>query len=42
MLRQRVEERPFGGNIIETGTDSYWLAATRARAEQMAAAQASG
>ncbi|WP_327417504.1 ATP-binding protein [Streptomyces sp. NBC_01233] len=28
----------FGGNIIETGTDSYRLAATRARAEQMAAA----
>ncbi len=28
----------FGGNIIETGTDSYRLATTRARAEQQAAA----
>ncbi|MEU5977676.1 ATP-binding protein [Streptomyces sp. NPDC047315] len=26
----------FGGNIIETGTDSYRLATTRARAEQQA------
>jgi hypothetical protein len=28
----------FGGNIIETGTDSYRPAAARARAEQKAAA----
>jgi hypothetical protein len=27
----------FGGNIIETGTDSYRLAITRARAEAAAA-----
>ena len=27
----------FGGNIIETGTDSYRLATTRARAEQQLA-----
>lgn len=26
----------FGGDIIETGTDSYCLTATRARAEQQA------
>jgi hypothetical protein len=30
-----IVDRPtFGGNIIETGTDSYRLAQTRARAEQ--------
>jgi DNA replication protein DnaC len=29
-----VDRLPFGGNIIETGTDSYRLATTRARAEQ--------
>ncbi|MEU5894307.1 IS21-like element helper ATPase IstB [Streptomyces sp. NPDC047461] len=34
-----VDRLTFGGNIIETGTDSYRLAATRARAEQQAAAQ---
>lgn len=28
----------FNGTIIETGTDSYRLASTRARAEQQAAA----
>ncbi|WTF11362.1 IS21-like element helper ATPase IstB [Streptomyces sp. NBC_01613] len=33
-----VDRLTFGGNIIETGTDSYRLAATRARAEQQAAA----
>jgi hypothetical protein len=32
----------FGGDIIETGTDSYRLAATRARAAQKAAAVAAG
>ncbi len=32
-----VDRLTFGGNIIETGTDSYRLAATRARAEQAAA-----
>lgn len=32
-----VDRLTFGGNIIETGTDSYRLAATRARAEQQAA-----
>jgi hypothetical protein len=32
----------FGGNTIETGTDAYRLAATRARAEQKAAAVAAG
>ncbi|MBT2452490.1 IS21-like element helper ATPase IstB [Streptomyces sp. ISL-43] len=34
-----VDRLTFGGNIIETGTDSYRLAVTRARAEQQAAAQ---
>lgn len=29
-----VDRLAFGGNIIETGTDSYRLATTRARAEQ--------
>jgi DNA replication protein DnaC len=33
-----VDRLTFGGNIIETGTDSYRLAVTRARAEQKAAA----
>lgn len=28
-----VDRLTFGGNIIETGTDSYRLAQTRARAE---------
>nr|WSZ20633.1 IS21-like element helper ATPase IstB [Streptomyces canus]WSZ21094.1 IS21-like element helper ATPase IstB [Streptomyces canus] len=37
-----VDRLTFGGNIIETGTDSYRLAATRARAEQKAAAVAAG
>jgi len=37
-----VDRLTFGGNIIETGTDSYRLAATRARAEQQAAAVAAG
>ncbi|MBM7443238.1 hypothetical protein JOC24_006686 [Streptomyces sp. HB132] len=32
-----VDRFTFGGNIIETGTDSYRLATTRARAEQQAA-----
>lgn len=32
-----VDRLTFGGNIIETGTDSYCLATTRARAEQQAA-----
>ncbi|GAA1501113.1 hypothetical protein GCM10009760_63680 [Kitasatospora kazusensis] len=31
-----VDRLTFGGNIIETGTDSYRLASTRARAEQQA------
>lgn len=31
-----VDRLTFGGNIIETGTDSYRLATTRARAEQQA------
>ncbi|AOP47822.1 hypothetical protein SL103_17610 [Streptomyces lydicus] len=37
-LRHRtiVDRLTFGGNIIETGTDSYRLATTRARAEQQA------
>ena len=29
-----VNRLTFGGNIVETGTDSYRLAQTRARAEQ--------
>lgn len=29
-----VDRLTFGGNIIETGTDSYRLAHTKARAEQ--------
>ncbi|MEV5892846.1 ATP-binding protein [Nonomuraea fuscirosea] len=29
-----VHRLTFGGNIIETGTDSYRLAHTRARTEQ--------
>jgi hypothetical protein len=29
-----VDRLTFGGNIIETGTDSYRLAQTRARADQ--------
>ncbi|MFE9446615.1 ATP-binding protein, partial [Streptomyces sp. NPDC006602] len=33
-----VDRLTFGGNIIETGTDSYRLATTRARAEQQSAA----
>lgn len=32
-----VDRLTFGGNIIETGTDSYRLAQTRARAEQRTA-----
>lgn len=32
-----VDRLAFGGNIIETGTDSCPLATTRARAEQQAA-----
>jgi len=32
-----VDRLTFGGNIIETGTDSYRLAITRARAEAAAA-----
>ncbi|MEU2072514.1 IS21-like element helper ATPase IstB [Streptomyces anulatus] len=32
-----VDRLTIGGNIIETGTDSYRLATTRARAEQQAA-----
>lgn len=32
-----VDRLTFGRNIIETGTDSYRLATTRARAEQQAA-----
>ncbi|MFC7220757.1 ATP-binding protein [Streptomyces polyrhachis] len=32
-----VDRLAFGGNIIETGTDSYRLAVTRARAEAAAA-----
>ena len=32
-----VDRLTFGGNIIETSTDSYRLATTRARAEQQAA-----
>ncbi|MFD6294307.1 IS21-like element helper ATPase IstB [Streptomyces sp. NPDC060235] len=32
-----VDRLTFGGNIIETGTDSYRLATTRARAEQQMA-----
>ncbi|MER5776783.1 IS21-like element helper ATPase IstB [Streptomyces sp. NPDC002039] len=32
-----VDRLIFGGNIIETGTDSYHLATTRARAEQQPA-----
>jgi transposase len=35
-----VAEHAFGGNIIETGTDSYRLAQTRARTEKQAAAHA--
>ena len=31
-----VDRSTFGGNIIETGTDSYRLTAARARAEQAA------
>jgi len=31
-----VDRLTFGGNIIETGTDSFRLAQTRARAEQAA------
>jgi hypothetical protein len=31
-----VDRLTFGGNIIETGTDSYRLAQTRARAEHNA------
>jgi DNA replication protein DnaC len=31
-----VDRLTFGGNIIETGTDSYRLATTRARTEQQA------
>ncbi|GGX52209.1 hypothetical protein GCM10010341_87050 [Streptomyces noursei] len=33
---RRLDGLTFGGNIIETGTDSYGLASTRARAEQQA------
>ncbi|GLV88363.1 hypothetical protein Slala03_80520 [Streptomyces lavendulae subsp. lavendulae] len=32
-----VDRLAFGGDIIETGTDSYRLATTRARAEERAA-----
>lgn len=32
-----VDRLTFGGTIIETGTDSYRLATTRARAEQQLA-----
>lgn len=31
-----VDRLTFNGTIIETGTDSYRLASTRARAEQQA------
>lgn len=37
-----MDRLTFGGNIIETGTDSYRLAVNRARAEQMAAAADAG
>lgn len=38
-LRAAIVDRlTFGGNIIETGTDSYSRATTRARAEQQTAA----
>ncbi|MEU5798558.1 ATP-binding protein [Streptomyces sp. NPDC047813] len=33
-----VDRLTFGGNIVETGTDSYRLATTRARAEHQAIA----
>lgn len=33
-----VDRLTFGGNIIETGTDSYRLATTRARAAEHEAA----
>jgi len=32
-----VDRLTFGGNIIETGTSSYRLAQTRARADQHSA-----
>ncbi len=36
-LRAAIVDRlTFGGSIVETGTDSYLLATTRARAEQQA------
>jgi DNA replication protein DnaC len=36
-LRAAIVDRlTFGGNIIETGTDSYRLATTRAQAERAA------
>jgi DNA replication protein DnaC len=35
-----VDRLTFGGNIVETGTDSYRLAQTRARTEQPARTQA--
>ena len=34
-----VDRLTFGGNIIETGTDSYRLTQTRARTEQTTRAQ---
>ncbi|WSS31470.1 ATP-binding protein [Streptomyces sp. NBC_01185] len=38
-LRAAIVDRlTFGGNIIETGTDSYSRATNRARAEQQTAA----
>jgi DNA replication protein DnaC len=37
-----VDRLTFGGNIIETGTDSYRLQQTRARAEQQAERLATG
>ncbi|NUS83308.1 MAG: DUF4158 domain-containing protein [Streptomyces sp.] len=36
MLEVAVDRLTFGGNIIETGTDSFRLAQTRARTEQAA------
>jgi DNA replication protein DnaC len=34
-----VDRLTFGGNIIQTGTESYRLASTRARAEQQGTAE---
>lgn len=40
LLFQVLTERTFGGYIIETGTDSYRLATTRARADSSSWAEA--